>query len=159
VTAELLSNASNMAEGAPRGGGGGRRGSRGTGNATTVDMPKLQGLVQWVSARPMQQVLKLHLPANFQGRYVIGVSGLPISQDTKDAIDQTTIQLKHGDAVHPEDAYQDPSDTSAIYFAFLPSTLDLDDAKTALFTMVVSPYSVKAKFNVPEMKYRGEASF
>jgi hypothetical protein len=146
-----------MAENAPRGGGGRGRSSRGTSNSpTTVEMPKLQGVVQWVSAKPMQQVLKLHLPASFQGRYVIGVSGLPVSRDAKDAIDDTTLQLKRGDAVHPEDAYNDPADTSAIYFAFLPSTIDLEGAKTAVFTMVVSPYSVKAKFNIGEMKVRGE---
>ena len=157
VTAELLSNASNMAANTPRTGSTGRgRSSRGTADTSTVEMPKLQGVVQWVSAKPMQQVLKLHLPASFQGRYVVGVSGLPVSNKTKDAIDDTTLQSKHGDAVHPEDAYQDPADTSAIYFAFLPSTIDLDGAKTAVFTMVVSPYSVKAKFNISEMKYRGE---
>jgi hypothetical protein len=160
VTAVLTSNDSNMATGAPRGGGGGRGGRGGTrgtsGTPPTAEMPKWEAIVRWASAKPMQQVLKLHLPDNFQGRYVVSVSGLPVAGDTTEIAERTTLQLKRGDAVHPESVYQDPSDTSSIYFSFLPSMIDITNGRTAVFNMVASPYEIKAKFNVGEMKYLGE---
>ncbi len=122
-------------------------------------MPKWQAQVRWVSAKPMQQVLKLHLPENFKGRYVVSVTGLPIGGDTARMAEQTTLLVKRGDPVNPETAYQDPADTSTVYFAFLPSTIDVSDAKTAVFDMVAAPFEVKVKFNVSEMKYLGEPSF
>jgi len=164
VNAVLTSNDSNMAGAAPRSGSGsGRRGavysSRGTsGSAAEAPMPKFQGIVRWVSAPLMQQILKLKLPDNFKGRYVISVTGLPIGEDTAIMVEQTTMQLKRGEPVHPETAYQDPGDTATIYFAFLPSMLDAGSGKTALFTMEAAPFQIKTKFNLAEMKVHGEPS-
>jgi hypothetical protein len=121
-------------------------------------MPKFQGIVRWVSAPLMQQILKLKLPENFKGRYVISVTGLPIGEDTSIMVEQTTMQLKRGDPVHPESAYQDPGDTATIYFAFLPSMLDASSGKTAQFTMEAAPFEIKTKFNLAEMKIHGEPS-
>ncbi len=107
----------------------------------------------------MQTVLKPKLPPSFQGRYVICVSGLPVAQDMTQAAEDTTLQLKHGETIHPEFAYQDPADTSAVYFAFLPSMIDGQEGKTLVFDMAISPYGIRAKFNVAEMKYHGEPAF
>ena len=115
--------------------------------------------MRWVSAKPMKQVLKPHLPQDFDGRYVISVSGLPLGEDATELAAQTTLQLKRGDPVNPETAYQDPGDTSTIYFAFLPSTLDVSGSKTAVFSMLAQPYEIRTKFNLTEMKYLGQPSF
>ena len=164
VTAVLTSNDSNMAASAPRSGsGGGRRGavysSRGGSGSTAPGMPKFQGIVRWVSAQPMQQLLKLKLPENFKGHYVISVTGLPIGEDPAVLAEQTTLQIKRGDAVHPETAYQDPNDTATVYFAFLPSMVDANSGKTAQFSMVAAPFEIKAKFILGEMKIHGEPAF
>jgi hypothetical protein len=161
VTATLTSNDSNMATGTSRGGGGARgRGGRGGGgsvNSPSPDaLPKWQAIVRWASAPLMKAALKMKLPDTFQGRYVLSVSGLPIATgDNSELLQQTTIQLKRGQAVHPELLYQDPNDTSTIYFGFLPSMVDADGGKSAVFTMLAQPYEVKARFNFGEMKYRG----
>jgi hypothetical protein len=164
VTAVLTSNDSNMAGATPRSSGSGRRGgavysSRGSSSSTAATtMPKFQGIVRWVSSPLMQQILKPKLPENFKGHYVISVTGLPIGEDTAIMVEQTTMQLKRGDPVHPESAYQDPGDTATIYFAFLPSMLDASSGKIAVFIMEAQPFEIKTKFNIPEMKIHGEPS-
>jgi hypothetical protein len=162
VSATLVSNDSNMASGMPGSGGGGRVGRGGHYSSSTpaaATLPNWQATVRWASAKPMRRVLKRHLLENFAGRYVISVSGLPISGNATEMAEQTTLQLKRGDPVHPESAYQDPTDTSTIYFAFLPSMIDVSNGKTALFNMLASPYDIKAIFNLGDMKYLGEPSF
>lgn len=158
VTAVLVSNDSNMAT-APRGVGRGRM-SRTPSNLPSPDaLPKWQALVRWVSAKPMQHALKLQLPETLKGRYVISVTGLPIGDDTAQISDQTTLQLKRGEAIHPESAYKDPNDSATIYFAFLPSMVDISSSKSANFDMVAQPYEVKSRFSLTDMKYRGEPAF
>ncbi len=162
VTAVLISNDSNMAETAPRssGSGTGRRGavysSRGNSDTPGPGMPKFQGVVRWVSAQPMQKLLKLKLPESFKGHYVISVAGLPIGADAAAMAEQTTLQLKRGEPVHPETAYQDPNDTATIYFAFLPSMLDTSSGKIAQFNMIAAPFEIRTRFNLAEMKIHGE---
>jgi len=160
VTAVLISNDSNMAATQSRGGGGRRGGSYSTrensGLPSPGALPKLQAVVQWVSAKPLQQVLKVHLPPNFAGHYVIGVSGLPLSGNNTEISEDTTLQVKRGESVHPEAVFQDPGDTSAIYFGFLPSMIDVQGNKNIVFSMTASPYEIKVRFNSGEMKYRGD---
>ena len=162
TTAVLTSNDSNMAANTPRsGGGGGRRGavysSRGSSDSTP-NMPKFQAIVRWLNA-PMKKVLKSKLPGSFQGHYVISVTGLPVGEEAAGLAEQTTLQLKRGDSVHPEIAYQDPNDTATVYFAFLPSMVETNGGKTATFTMLAAPFEIKVKFNLAEMKIHGEPSF
>ncbi len=163
VTAVLTSNDSNMAGATPRAGGtgSGRRSavysSRGNSDSSNgPSLPKFQGLVRWVSASPMQQLLKLKLPDGFKGHYVISVTGLPVGEDSAIVAEQTTLQIKKGEPVHPETAYQDPNDTATIYFAFLPSMLDISGARTAQFSMLAAPFEIRARFNLAEMKIHGE---
>lgn len=161
VAALLITNQSNMASSnSPHRGSGSERASAPIANAPSgSELPSLQVLVQWVSAKPMQQVLKSHLPATLNGRYVLCASGLPLSGDITEISEQTTLQIKRGEPVHPETAYQDPNDTSAVCFGFLPSTINVPDGKTAAFMMIAGPYAVKAKFNIGQMRYRGEPAF
>ena len=106
----------------------------------------------------MLQVMKPKLPDDFKGHYVVSVSGIPIGGDINVIADQTTLQVKRGEPIHPETAYQDPNDTDTIYFSFLPSMLDLSSAKTAEFRMVAGAFEVRTKFNLGEMKIRGAQS-
>jgi hypothetical protein len=173
VTAELKSNGSNMSPaGASRSGGGGRSGRSGgvgrqSSGDTSISMPKFQGIVRWVSAKPMLEALKLKLPESLKGHYVISVFGLPITAgetdpDNKDPFAglkaDTTLMLKKSESAQPEIAYQDPADTSSMYFGFLPSMLNVESAKVASFSMTSGPFAVKTKFNLEEMKYHGELS-
>jgi hypothetical protein len=162
ATAELKSNDSNMAGAAPRAAGRGRRGG-GSAGAASPGLPKFQSIVRWASAKPIREALKLKFPESLAGHYVISVSGLPIISpgDTGDDSfatikDQTALLLKRGEPIQPGVAYQDPNDTSTIYFGFLPQLANVADAKTAIFTMSTGPLEVKVKFNLEEMKYRGE---
>jgi hypothetical protein len=104
----------------------------------------------------MQQILKLKLPDSFKGRYVVSVTGLPIGEDAAIMAEQTTLQMKRGEAIHPETAYQDPNDTATIYFAFLPSMLDASSGKVAQFSMLAAPFEIKTRFNLAEMKIHGQ---
>ncbi len=168
VTATLISNDSNMAGGGTRaaGGGGGRRGgavysgsSRGSSSSSPdAGIPKFQAIVRWVNA-PMRQLLKPKLPDTFKGHYILSVTGLPIGEDPSTLTEQTTLQIKRGNPINPELAYQDPYDTATIYFAFLPSTLDVTSSKTAEFHMTAAPFEIKAKFLLNEMKISGEQAF
>ncbi|MGC2661204.1 MAG: hypothetical protein WA324_24900 [Bryobacteraceae bacterium] len=133
--------------------------------------PQFPGTVRWASAKPIQQALHLKLPAVFSDYYVISVSGLPViggyssggsASDTSpehafDALKQVTyLEIKRQDPINPGEVYQDPNESSAIYFGFLHQFLDFTSAKTATFSTSMGPLEVKVKFNLKEMKYHGE---
>ncbi len=150
----------------------GRRGrmSGGSSRTTTAsNLPKFPVAVRWASAKPMLQAMKLKLPASLNDYYVIGVSGLPIASSGSEqgvsspAADpfaelkeQTFLQAKRGDPIQPGEAYQDPNDTSSVYFGFLRQFLDLTESNVATFSTEAGPFAVKVKFHLKEMKYRGE---
>jgi hypothetical protein len=169
VNAELKSNESSMAASTPR--TPGRGGRRSTGGESAPDLPKFQGIVRWASAAPIREALKLKFPDSLTGHYVISVSGLPVMSGAESGEDeggkarsdslaslkeQASLQLKRGEPIQPGIAYEYPDDTSSIYFGFLPQLLRVSEAKTALFAMSTGPLSVRAKFNLEQMKYRGE---
>ncbi len=116
-------------------------------------------MVRWVSAPAMRKILKTKLPVTLDGRYVISVSGLPFGGDAASTAEHTTLQIKRGDAVHPETVYQDPNNTATIYFAFLPSMVDVSSGRNAEFDMFAPPFEIRTKFNLTEMKVKGEPSF
>ncbi len=165
VTAEVKSNDSNMAGSVPAvGGRGGRRGVSTAGTAPQT-LPKMQAVIRWASAEPIRQALHLKFPASLTGHYVVSVSGLPMisGQDAAEEADafaslkeQTSLEVKRGEAVQPGVAFQDPEDTSTIYFGFLPALVPVMDAKTAIFETNTGPLAAKAKFNLTKMKYHGE---
>ena len=114
----------------------------------------------------MREALKLKFPNSLDGHYIISVSGLPVMSETPGDADndnslaalkeQTSLLLKRGEPLEPGIAYESPNDTSTVYFGFLPQLANVSEAKTALFTMSTGPLSIKAKFNLEQMKYRGE---
>jgi len=52
----------------------------------------------------------------------------------------------------------DKNETSTLYFGFLPEVLKLDGDKTVTFSTVMSPLNVKAKFELKQMKFKGDLS-
>lgn len=150
----------------------GRGGRRGGGPSSTTTVPRFPAIIRWASARPIREALKLHLTESLAEHLVISVSGVPIAAPEADQSSggggeanadsyallkqQTTLEAHHNDPVQAGVAHQDPDDTSTIYFGFLPSLVNLADAKTATFSMDTGMLIVKTKFNLSEMKYRGE---
>ncbi len=148
--------------------GGGRRGGRrmSTSSSPSANTPKFSGVVRWVSAKPMLLALKLELPPDLAHHYVISVSGLPViaghgagadNTDSYEPLKETTyLKVKGQEAAQPGVIEQDPNDTSTVLFGFLHQFLDLSTAKAATFTTTMGPLSVKAKFDLSRMRYKGE---
>jgi hypothetical protein len=147
--------------------GGGRRMGRSSGSSTaSTNLPKFPGVVRWLSAKPMLLALKLQLPPGFEHHYVIGVSGLPVvsghgegadNTDSYDALKESTyLQTKGQEPAQPGVIQADPTDTSTLLFGFLNQFLDLSSAKTATFSSEMNPLSVKVKFDLARMVYKGQ---
>jgi hypothetical protein len=152
-------------------GRGGRRG--GGSSASTTTVPRFPAIIRWASAKPIRDALKLHLPESLAEHIVISVTGVPIAApdagqsssssggaantDSYDLLkQQTTLEAHHNEPLQPGVVHQDADDTSTIYFGFLPSLINIADAKIAAFSMDTGMLVVKTKFNLSEMKYRGE---
>lgn len=149
------------------GGGGGRRVRMGRNTSSTAaNAPKFPGVVRWVSGKPMLLALKLQLPPGFEHHYVIGVSGLPVisghgegadNTDSYDLLKESTyLQTKGQEPAQPGVIQADPTDTSTLLFGFLNQFLDLSSSKTATFTSEMNPLSVKVKFDLTRMTYKGQ---
>lgn len=144
---------------------GGRRMGRST-NSTASTLPKFPGTVRWVSAKPMLLALKLQLPPDFVHHYVIGVSGLPVISghsegadhtDTYDLLKESSyLETKGQEPAQPGVIQTDPNDTSTLLFGFLNQFLDFSSAKSATFSAEFNPLSVKVKFDLTRMRYKGE---
>ena len=147
---------------------GGVRSNRAGANAGEGS-PKFQGVVRWASAKPMRLALKSQFPSAMAGHYVISVSGLPIvsghggddsasgGADSYDGLkSQTSLQVKGQDSVVPDVIQPDKGETSTLYFGFLPETIRLEGDKTVTFATVMAPLNVKVKFELKEMKYKGD---
>jgi hypothetical protein len=174
ITAEIKAYSPLSSGGA--GGGGGRRGGmgrtptgRGAGANSGTGSPKFGGVVRWASAKPIRLALKLQFPPSLAEHLVISVSGLPIvsghgtedsSGDGADSYDglkqQTSLQVKGQAAVQPGVIEPDKNETSTLYFGFLPQMVQLDGDKTATFSTVIAPLNVKVKFELKQMKFKGE---
>ncbi len=129
--------------------------------------PKFQGVVRWASAKPIRLALKLQFPPSLSGHYVISVSGLPIVSghggddgSTADSYDglkaQTSLQVRGQDAIPPDVIEPDKNETSTLYFGFLPQLIQLDGDKTVTFATTMAPLNVKVKFELKQMKFKGD---
>ncbi len=157
------------------GGGGGRRGGGGMGRSTVgrsagansgEGSPKFGGVVRWASAKPIRLALKLQFPPSLAEHFVISVSGLPIvsghggddsSADSYDGLKaQTSLQVRRQEAVQPGVIEPDKNETSTLYFGFLPQMVNLEGDKTVTFATTMAPLNVKVKFELKQMKFKGE---
>jgi hypothetical protein len=166
VTAEVKSYSPQSSGAGERRGGGGRRGWTSASSNPSANSPKFPGIVTWVSAKPILLALKVQLPSDFVQHYVIGVSGLPVvsghgegsgSADAYAPLKETTyLQVRGQDAAQPGIIRQDPNDTSSVLFGFLNQFLDLSQAKSVTFATTMGLLSVKVKFDLARMTYKGE---
>jgi hypothetical protein len=143
----------------------GRRGRSGSASVPNPELkPKFPGTVRWASAKPILVALKMELPPDLAGHYVISVSGVPVisgtsADDSFDALKLvTSLQMKGKEAIQPGVIQANPEDTSTVLFGFLPSMVDVSGEKTVNFSTKLGPLDVRAKFNLKEMRYRGELS-
>jgi hypothetical protein len=164
------------------GGGGMGGGRRGGGGGRPGGMPSqnFKGTIRWESAKPIQDALKQPLADPFANHYVISVTGIPIqefgrrqqqqssdsstqAQSMQDVLDHlksvTFLQPKDKRDVQPG-VVQQPAAGSygdAVLFGFSKEvlTLTLDD-KEVTFVTSFGRLDLKAKFNLKEMKYKGE---
>ncbi len=163
--------------------GGGRRGGgmgRGGGGMPSQNY---KGTIRWESAKPIQDALKQPLAEAFANHYVISVSGFPIndpggrrrqqqqssddstqsSQSIQDVLDHlksvTFLQPKEKRDVQPGVVQQPAAGSygTTVLFGFSKEVLTLTpDDKEVTFVTSFGRLDLKAKFNLKEMKYKGE---
>jgi len=172
VRAKLDANAPLSSAGGLRrrgyGYGGNTTGRAGANSGT--GSPKFAGVVRWASAKPIRLALKLQFPPSLDGHFVISVSDLPIVSghggqdpstgepaDTYEGLKaQTSLQVKGQEPIQPGVIEPDKNETSTLYFGFLPQMVQLDGDKIVTFSTTMAPLSVKVKFELKQMKFKGD---
>jgi hypothetical protein len=138
------------------GGGGTGRGSNPKLGEVPV-VPVNEVTVVWASAQPLLDALKSSFPADFANHYVIGVNDLPtteggrkVNQDSMAA----NLQVRGKDST---DAGGVLPARGTVLFAFSKELLPLSVSdKEVLFTLDTNQFSVKVRFDLKEMTYRGK---
>jgi hypothetical protein len=137
-----------------------------------------KGTVRWESAKPIQEALKTEIPKEFEGHYIISVNGFPLTQrqprnqqsqdednsqqstqDTLDRLKQVTYLEPKGRRDAQPGIVRQPVAASygSVWFGFQRDFLNLKaDDKEAEFTTQFGRMTIKAKFNLKDMLYRGE---
>ena len=147
-------------EGGARPGGRGRIGR--TPRAPQRNASTYRGTVVWESAAPVRAALKTNLPEGFEGKYVLGVSGLPLTRsDSGNAMGRirqlTTLQCKGRQPIGPAMVTEETSNGTVYLFGFSREALPLTrEDKDIVFTTHMGRFAYIAKFNPKEMLYRGE---
>jgi len=158
-------------------GGGGGRGNGG-GQSRGGSVSPYEGTVRWDSARPILDAMKSPLPEDFEGRYVISVSGIPLMggrstsagedddstasrRQEQDDLDRlkglSSLQPKGKDIVQAGVVARQIGTGTSFLFGFSREMLTLDTRDTEiLFTTQLGRLVVKAHFLPKEMLYHGE---
>jgi hypothetical protein len=138
-------------------GGGvyGRSDSKKPGEVPIV--PVTEVTVIWASAKPLQDALHNSFPADFANHYIIGVNDLSADQGGR-KVDlenlAANLKIRGKDSV---DAVGNLRTRDTIIFAFSKELLPLAVAdKEAMFTLDANEFSVKVRFDLKEMIYRGK---
>jgi hypothetical protein len=137
------------------GGAGGRSGNNRLGEVAVIPVDEVT--VVWESAQPLLDALKTTFPADFANHYVIGVSDLPTTEGGR-KVNQDSMSARlqaHGkDSV---DAGGVLPTRNIVMFAFSKELLPLSAAdKEVVFTLETNRYSIKTRFDLKEMTYRGK---
>jgi hypothetical protein len=113
--------------------------------------------VVWESARPLLDALNTTFPADFANHYVIGVNDLPATQGNKKVNQDSmsaSLRARGKDSV---DAGGILPSREVFLFAFSKELLPLSVSdKEVLFTLDTNQFSVKVRFDLKEMTYRGK---
>jgi hypothetical protein len=138
-------------------------------------MKKAPVVVRWESAEPIRMAMVAALPKGFEDRYAIGVSNIPpeaMNAGKRRGEDGTPMTLETmltdlEAAATLEAPGKDPAGAgivrrisgaeSTYVFGFAKEFLQLTaQDREALFTLRTAHVSVKARFNLKEMIYRGK---
>jgi hypothetical protein len=121
-----------------------------------------KGTVVWESAAPVRDALKSKLPDGFDGQYVLGVTGVPLTKsDSKNALDRvrqaTTLQAKGKPPLEAQGVQEDTTNGTIYLFGFSREALAITkDDKDLVFTTHMGKLAFTAKFNPKDMLYHGE---
>jgi hypothetical protein len=127
--------------------GGGRSGGRGTGPDPVVAVQEVT--VIWESAQPLLDALKTSFPSDFANHYVIGIPDLPPPRTNM------TANLARGSDSVDAGAIE-TTRSHAVIFGFSKELLPFRATdKEVIFSMATDRYSVRARFNLKEMRYHG----
>lgn len=134
---------------------GGRGGGRGTGPEPLVAVEEVT--VVWESAPPLVDVLRTTFPSDFANHYVIGVHDLPAPPKGQSVTrENLSATLTRGRDSVDAGAIDTIRGRTVVIFGFSKELLPLGlQDKEVTFSMVAEPYSVRARFDLKEMRYRG----
>jgi hypothetical protein len=153
--------------GFPGGGGmgGGRgHGGHGGGGQGGEGGQQAKGVVRWESAQPIRDALKSSPPEEFANHYVISVNGFPLRShgEDSDEIDRlksfTSLQPKGKAVAQPGVVRQQQTAGVGVslLFGFDKDVLALGpNDKEVDFATQLGHLTIKTKFNLKEMVYRG----
>ncbi len=179
VSASAPSNGGGMGQrGGGMGGGGMGGGRHGGGMGRPSSGQSYKGTVLWESAKPIVAAKKTEIPKEFADHYVISVSGIPLgggrqrqyqsqdddnsqrsTQDMLDRLKQVTFLEPKGRRDAQPGVVQQPVSGSygSVWFGFNRDFLNLKaEDKEASFTTQFGQMTIKAKFNLKDMVYKGD---
>jgi hypothetical protein len=136
------------------GNAGGRSGNSKLGEVAVIPVDEVT--VVWASAQPLLDALKNTFPADFANHYVIGVDDLPTTEGGRKVNQDSMAASLRAHGKDSVDAGGVLPTRDAVLFAFSKELLPLTAAdKEVLFTLETNQYSIKARFDLKEMMYRG----
>src|ERR1039457_4506752 len=133
-------------------------------SSSTRTVTSYKGTVVWESAAPVRAALKTKLPDEFEGQYVLGMSGVPLAKsESKGAIDRlrqiTTMQTKNRQPLEAGVAQVQRENGTVYLFGFAREGLSISrDEKEVVFTTHMGNLAFTARFNPKDMLYHGELS-
>jgi hypothetical protein len=131
------------------------------GGDPTIPIEATAATVRWESAQPILDALKTSVPEDFEGRYVISVTGLPLQADPRAvpaAIlkNSSYLQAKGKEPAQPG-VVRYTKDGSRILFGFAKDFLPLTAAdKDVQFSVNSGDIQIRARFDPKEMTYHGQ---
>jgi len=136
-------------------GAGGRSGNQKLGEIPVL--PVAEVTVFWQSAQPLLDALKSSFPADFANHYVIGVNDLPSEEGGRKVNRESmtaNLQVRGKDST---DAGAILQSRGVVQFAFSKELLPLTIAdKEVIFMLDTNQYSIRTRFDLKEMVYRGK---
>jgi hypothetical protein len=134
---------------------GGRSGNQKLGEIPIL--PVAEVTVVWESAQPLLDALKSSFPRDFANHYVIGVEDLPKEElGRKVNLESMTanLQVRGKDSV---DAGAIQQTREVVLFTFSKELLPLSASdKEVIFILDTNQYSIRTRFDLKEMMYRGK---
>jgi hypothetical protein len=136
------------------GNAGGRSGNGKLGEVPIV--PVAQVTVIWASAQPLLDALKSVFPTDFANHYVIGINDLPTTEGRRKVNQESMMATLQARGKESVDAGGVLPTRDTVLFAFSKELFPLSPGdKEVLFSLETNQYSIKTRFDLKEMTYRG----